>query len=184
MFKNINLTTTIAKAGITAALYVVLFLLVIPIGTGAIQFRPSELLTILPAFMPETIIGCFVGCFLSNIIGGCTIYDIILGSTITLVAGICSYFCGRKIKNFALKCAISGLFPVILNALFLPLIWMIVEAPTELYIITVFYLLVSQSISVYILGVPSAYALKRLKMTNCAPIKEPKKDDSDNKEDT
>lgn len=60
----------LAQAGLIAALYVVLTLLANALGIGSmtIQCRFSELLTILPVFMPAAIPGLTVGCFLGNLL--------------------------------------------------------------------------------------------------------------------
>ena len=47
-------TKIIVRAGLIAGLYVVLSLLTLPIASGAIQFRLSEALTILPLFFIST----------------------------------------------------------------------------------------------------------------------------------
>ena len=51
-------TKTVARAGIIAALYVVLSLIVFPVASGAIQFRLSEGLTLLALIFP--VIGFFI----------------------------------------------------------------------------------------------------------------------------
>ena len=48
-------TRALARAGVLAALYVVLTLAVFPIASGAIQFRLSEALTLLPLLFPEAV---------------------------------------------------------------------------------------------------------------------------------
>ncbi|MBR0516396.1 MAG: QueT transporter family protein, partial [Eubacterium sp.] len=72
----------LAQASIIAALYVVFTLIANAAGlaSGVIQVRISEALTVLPFFTPAAIPGLFLGCLLSNIIGGCVIWDIIFGS--------------------------------------------------------------------------------------------------------
>ena len=96
MFKN---TSSIARAGIIAGLYVVLTLITFPIASTEIQFRPSEGLTLLALFLPESIPALFVGCMISNLITGCQILDVIFGGIITLVAGICTFGVGKVIKK-------------------------------------------------------------------------------------
>ena len=123
VFKDLFTTRALARAGIIAALYVALSLVVLPIASGTIQFRPSEALCVLPFFFPEAIPALFIGCMLSNLITGCVIWDIIFGSIITLAAAVLTYICGRLIKNTVLKIIIGGLFPVLLNAFLLPVIW-------------------------------------------------------------
>jgi len=84
---NMKLRTRfIVQAALIAAVYASLTLLLQPISYGIIQFRVSEALTILPALMPAAIPGLFVGCLLSNTLGGMGWQDIVFGSLTTLAA--------------------------------------------------------------------------------------------------
>ena len=159
---NISKTKKIVRAGIVGGLYVVLSLITLPIASGAIQFRISEALTLLPLFFVEAIPALFVGCMLSNLITGCMALDIILGSLITLVASILTYMVGKFIKQGWLMVCLGGLFPVILNAIFLPVIWLVCYGALEyVYYLQVIFLLISQSLSVYLLGTPMYFSLKK-----------------------
>lgn len=86
----------ITRSAVIAALYAALTLLLYPISFGAVQFRVSEALTLLPIVMPEAIPGLFIGCLLSNIIGSATPWDIIFGSLATLLAAILTYATRRN----------------------------------------------------------------------------------------
>lgn len=164
VWKQLLTTRALARAGIIAALYVVLSLAVLPVASGAIQFRPSEALCVLPLFFPEAIPALFIGCMLSNLITGCVIWDIIFGSVITLVAAVLTYFCGKMIKNAVIQIIVGGIFPVLLNAFFLPVIWYYCYGELEyLYIIQVSFLIISQSVSIYIWGTFLYFAVKRLR---------------------
>lgn len=146
-------TKSLATSGIVAGLYVILSLLTLPVLSGAIQFRISEGLCLLPLIFPESIVGVFVGCIIANVLSGCAIFDIILGSLITLISAFLTYFVGKFIKKTPLKIFIGGLFPVVLNALFLPLVWQISYGYTEyIYPLQALYLLISQALSVYLVG--------------------------------
>ena len=162
MFKN---TSSIARAGLIAGLYVVLTLIVFPIASTEIQFRPSEGLTLLALIFPEAVPALFVGCMLSNFITGCQLLDVIFGGLITLVAGLCTYGVGKIIKKTWLKIFIGGLFPVLLNALLLPVIWYYCYYQSDfIYYLQVIFLTISQSISVYAVGSPIVIFLaKRIK---------------------
>ncbi len=165
MQKNTKTTIFIARIGVVSALYVVLSLVSLPVG--AIQFRASEGLTILPLLMPESVISLFVGCVITNLITGCAILDIILGSIITLLAGILTLCAGKIIKNVALKFIVGGFFPVILNALFLPLIWSVCYGAGEyIYVIQALILLASQSVSVYGVGSAVYFSARKIKALN------------------
>lgn len=162
-------TKRLARASVVAALYTLLSLVTLPVASGAIQFRASEALTILPLIFPETVFGLFVGCAVSNIVTGCAALDIVFGSVVTLVAGFLTYYTGRLLKNKALKIFVGGLYPVFLNAFLLPLIWYFCYGQLEyLYILQVCFLVVSQSVSVYVLGTPVYLAGDRLKMKGVA----------------
>ena len=151
MFK-IN-TNRLARAGIIASLYVVFSLVSYPIASGAIQFRIGEGLTILPLILPESIPALFIGCILINLLTGCALYDVIFGSLITLLACIFTYLTGKFIKSGVLKVLVGGLFPILLNAIFLPLIWLLCYGTTEyVYYLQVIFLIISQALSVYGIG--------------------------------
>lgn len=100
----------ISHAAIIAALYVVLTLIFQPISFGAIQFRISEALMLLPVLYVEAVPGLFVGCLIANLIGGGIWFDVILGSIASLLA---AYF-ARKLRNQPLWAAAM---PVIFNGL-------------------------------------------------------------------
>lgn len=77
----------ITRGALVASLYVALTYASALFGLsgGAIQFRISEMLCILPVFMPEAVIGLTLGCLISNISTGSVIWDIIFGSLATLI---------------------------------------------------------------------------------------------------
>lgn len=79
-------TRDISLAGLIAAIYVVIALVLAPISFGVYQVRVSEALTILPFLTPAAIPGLFIGCLLANIFGGMGWQDIVFGSLITLIA--------------------------------------------------------------------------------------------------
>ena len=166
--ENRTKTKKIVLSGIIGGLYVVLSLLTLPVASGAIQFRVSEGLTLLPLFFIEAVPGLFFGCMLSNIITGCMALDVILGSVTTLLASILTYLVGKMFKSHALRISIGGFFPVILNALFLPLIWLLCYGAIEyVYYLQVLFLLISQSVSVYAIGTPIYLMLnKQMKKEN------------------
>lgn len=97
----------IAEGAIIAAMYAVLTIL-IPGGSGQVQVRVSEALTVLPYFTPAAIPGLFVGCLAANFFVGNGIYDLIFGSLATLTAAFFTY--KMPVKYLA------PLPPVIINA--------------------------------------------------------------------
>lgn len=156
-------TTMLARAGVIASLYVLLTFVTLSFASGAVQFRPSEALTLLPLFFFESVPALFIGCIIANLISGCAVLDIIFGSIITLVSAVLTWLIGKALKKAWLKIAIGGVFPVLLNALFLPLIWYYCYGELEfLYLWQALFLVVSQSISVYVLGVPLYFSVNKL----------------------
>lgn len=87
----------LTEAGVIAALYAGLTLLLPVISFGPLQFRLSEILTVLPAFTPAAIPGLTVGCLLANAFGlaaGANLagaWDLLVGTGATLLAALCAY---------------------------------------------------------------------------------------------
>lgn len=113
-------TVSLAQAGMIAAIYTALTLLIQPLSFGAVQFRVSELLTVLPVYWPSAIPGLTVGCFLSNLIGlsmGANPaggWDLLFGTAATGVAA-CLTYALRHIKWGKIP-FLATLPPVVLNA--------------------------------------------------------------------
>ena len=106
----------IAQAAMIAAIYVVLTLLGASFSYGEVQVRISEALTILPVFTPAAIPGLFIGCLLSNILGGCILPDIIFGSLATLIGAIFTWML-RNNNRF-----LAPLPPIIANVIVVPFV--------------------------------------------------------------
>ena len=107
-------TLLLATCAVVAAAYAALTIALAPISYGAVQFRVSEVLTILPFFVPGAVMGVFIGCILANLFTG-SVFDIVFGSLATLLAGLLTARFGKKgntVKNRLLGC----LMPVVFNA--------------------------------------------------------------------
>ncbi len=78
----------LAQAAVTAALYAVLTYAAaaMNLAFGAVQFRFSEALTVLPVFTSAAIPGLALGCFLSNLASPLGIVDWVFGTLATLLA--------------------------------------------------------------------------------------------------
>lgn len=101
-------TRALARGAVIAALYTALTLLLAPLSYGEVQIRFSEALTLLPILMPEAVPALFIGCLLANILGGCTIFDIVFGSLATLLAAVMT----RRLRN---SFWLAALMPVLFN---------------------------------------------------------------------
>ncbi len=106
-------TLFITHAAVIAALYTVLVLIFQFSSFGPIQFRIAEVLTIMPYFTPAAIPGVTIGCFLSAILSGADILDIVFGSAATLLAAILSY----SFRRYKL---LVPVFPIVINAIVIP----------------------------------------------------------------
>ena len=147
----------ICEAALIAALYVLLTLLSSTMGLaiGPIQFRLSELLTILPVFTSSAIPGLFVGCLLSNLLCGAEILDIIFGSLATLLAA----FLTRLIARRALW--LASVPPVLVNTAVVPFLLAYVygaEGTLPYFFLTIF---LGEFAVASVLGTPLAYLLRR-----------------------
>ncbi len=87
-------------SAVIAAIYTVLTLLLAPISYGQIQVRVSESLTLLPFLSSYSVWGVFLGCIISNLIGGNGIIDVVFGSLATLIAAILTYYIGKSNLKF------------------------------------------------------------------------------------
>lgn len=135
----------IAKAGIIAAIYAAITVLVAPLSYGSLQMRISEALTMLPYFTKASIPGLFVGCLLANFFGSpLGMLDVALGSLSTLVAALWA----SKIKTKVLV----PLPSIIVNALVVPyVLWEALGIP---YLPSLLYVGLGQIIVTYVLGYP------------------------------
>lgn len=115
------------EAGVIAAIYCVLTIVLKPISYGAVQFRLSEAMTILPFYMPAAVPGLFLGCAFANVFGGFGLVDIVFGSLTTFLA---AYITSKMPNKY-----LAVLPPIILNAFIVPT-WVskIINMP---YIVTV-----------------------------------------------
>ena len=154
----------VAQAAVIAAIYVVLTLLFAPFSYGEVQVRLSEALTILPVFTPAAVPGLFVGCLLSNILGGCIVPDIIFGSLATLTGAVFTYLLRNQSRFLA------PLPPILSNALIVPFVLRFgyqVPLPIPFMMLTVG---IGEVISCGVLGMILYAALHRYKNLIFKPV--------------
>lgn len=150
----------VTQAAVIAALYVVLTLLANAFGLAnyAVQVRFSESLTILPFFIPAAIPGLVVGCFLSNILTGCMLLDIIFGTVATLLGALGTHAL-RKHKWLA------PIPPIVANTIIVPFVLAYVyqfEGSIPYFMLTVG---AGEVISCGILGMILLFALEKRRTT-------------------
>ena len=143
MNKTRNAVRYLVEAAVIAAMYAALTIL-IPGGSGQIQVRVSEALTILAFFTPAAIPGLFVGCLTANIFVGAGIYDIVLGSLATLIA---AFLTSKMPAKY-----LAPLPPVIMNAVFVAIILKLTANLPML--VTMGFVALGEIIACYGLGYP------------------------------
>ncbi len=143
----------LTRAAVVAALYAAITLTLAPIGFGPWQLRVAEAMTLLPALWPEAGVGLFVGCALSNLVGGYGLPDIIVGSLATLAAALLT----RRLRA---KPALAALPPVLINAVAIGLLLhYVLKAPLWL---TMLQVGAGQAAACYALGLPLLAAMRRI----------------------
>jgi len=178
----VSRTRYIAQAGVIAAVYAALTLVVIqnPLGYGPIQLRLSEAVTVLACLTPAAIPGLWLGAAAANAFmltqfGAVALFDVVFGSVATLLGALWTW---RHRERPAV--ALAG--PVVANALIVPayLPFMLsglagldfyrlpglgvnlTDTWLTMYLFGVVAVGIGQALVVYGLGLPLLSALKRL----------------------
>lgn len=141
----------LVRAALIGGVYTALTLLFAPISFGPAQVRVSEALALLPWLWTEAIPGLFIGCVISNFVGGFGIIDLVFGSLATLAAAILTSRMPNKI--------LAAVPPVALNALvvggYLSSILEIPVMPTMIYVG------LGEAVACFGLGIPLLSLLER-----------------------
>lgn len=146
-------TSYLVRAAFIAAIYVGLTFVVYQLSFGAVQFRLSECLTVLPLLMPEALPGLAIGCLIANTLTF-NPWDIFLGTAATLIAALMTRY-SRKIYFGVLP-------PIILNALIVPVI-IIMSSPDPVgYWATVLSVGIGQATVIILAGIPLYFGVRRI----------------------
>ncbi len=154
-------TKFLTKASLIAAIYIILVLIQIPMGSlafGPVQLRLAEGLTLLPFIETAAIPGLFIGCLISNIIlssySSFGLVDIIGGSLVTLIAA----YLTSKMPNKLM----AALPPIILNGLIVS-IWVSYFTKVP-YLFTVLGIAAGEIASIAIFGYVMLSAYEKTKV--------------------
>ena len=128
-----------------AAIYVALPMSFSAISFGPVPFRISEALCILPFFTPAAIPGLFIGCFLSNLLCGAAVMDVVFGSIATLIGAVGSY-CLRH--NKWLVCVP----PILANAIIVPWVLRYAYGSTDLIPVAMVTVGIGEILAIGVLG--------------------------------
>ncbi len=101
-------TKKLLKVSLVAAIYAVITYVLAPISFGAIQFRLSEIMTLLAFIDPLYVPALTLGCGIANLFSPVGVIDVIVGTAATFIAT----FAMSKSKNMI----IASLYPTIVNA--------------------------------------------------------------------
>lgn len=142
-------------SAVIAALYAALTLGFQAISYGAVQFRVSEAMTLLPVLFPEAVPGLAVGCLISNLFNpmGTTVYDIVFGTLATLIAAVLTH----RIKG---NVWLRALPPVISNAVIVGLVLTYAYGIDMLWM-NMLTVGLGEAVVCYVLGVPLIKVLEK-----------------------
>jgi len=107
---------------------------------------------------------------LSNLLSGYGWYDIVFGGLATLAAALLTCGAGRLIKNNIIKVVVGGFFPIIINAIVIPVIIVFLygdlcgyEAVSIAYWVNFGSMCATESLWIYGLGIPLFYGILGLR---------------------
>lgn len=161
-------TDYIVKGALIAAAYTALTYLsnIFGLAYGPIQFRVSEVLTLLPIFSSAAIPGLTVGCFLANI-SSFNLLDMVFGTLATLIAALFTRMLrNKKIKDIPLA---SFFPPVIINSLVIGLeinFFFLEKASVWGFIISALQVGLGEFAVCFILGIPLFLLVRKNKVFN------------------
>ncbi|WP_100065495.1 QueT transporter family protein [Miniphocaeibacter massiliensis] len=151
MSKKFN-SRFIVRQGVVAALYAVLTMmpLLSNLSYGPLQFRVSEVLTLLAFFNGEYVWGLTIGCFIANMLSPYGAIDVIIGTLASFIAA----FLMSKCKNIWS----ASVMPAIANIL-VGIQLYVISASKEGFFIVTGQIMLSEILVVTILGVAIFKAL-------------------------
>ena len=146
-------TRKLAAAAVTGAAYAALTMLLAPISYGAIQCRVSEVLCILPFFIPCPAWGLFAGCAIANLLSAAGIFDVVFGSLATLIASLLTYLLRKQPAWIAL------LPVVVVNGLIVG--WVLNAAYGAPLLLSMCTVALGQAVVCYVLGLPLLHLFRK-----------------------
>lgn len=138
----------IVRTAIVAALYAVLTIALAPISYGLIQFRLSEVMTLLAFINPVYIAGLTLGTLISNMASHLGMVDMIFGTFATFI----SAFLISKTKNLW----IASLWPSLINGVIIgSIIYIFGFAPEGIgLLVSIAFVFFGEFVVVTVVGVP------------------------------
>ncbi|MFZ2538838.1 MAG: QueT transporter family protein [Oscillospiraceae bacterium] len=163
-----NKTRKMTKIAMIAGIYAAITFATFFMSFGQIQYRVSEVLTILPVFTVTAIPGLTLGCALANLVGffigvnPLGLMDAIFGTAASLIAAIMTYYLG-KVDNKWIIYLLCPLPPVLINALVIGFELTLMFNPLEIhfFLLNALSVFIGQAVVCYGLGIPLMIALKK-----------------------
>ncbi len=146
----------LCRTSLIAALYVLLTSISAAVGlsSGPVQLRLSEALCFFAVFTPAAVPGVALGCFVSNILTACPLWDIVLGTLASLIGMIGC----RALRKFPyLAAALYALANIVAIPLLQAYVYSVEEALPLLFL----FAAVGELLAVYGAGVPIYLTLKK-----------------------
>ena len=153
----------VTRGALIAALYVALTYAsaIFGLSSGVIQFRLSEMLCILPVFMPEAVIGLTAGCFIANLLTDAVIWDIVFGTVATLIGAVGA----RLLRNLPPKLIWIATVPtVVSNATIVPFVLIYAYEIPGIYPYFALTVAIGEIVCALFLGTLLYYSLKKTKI--------------------
>lgn len=159
-----KMTQTAMIAGIYAAITFATFFM----SFGQIQYRVSEVLTILPVFTVVAIPGLTLGCALANLVGffigvnPIGLMDALFGTAASLIAAVLTYYLG-KIDRKWVRYLLCPLPAVVVNAIVVgfELTWLFNALEMQFFLFNAASVFIGQAVVCYGLGIPLMITLRK-----------------------
>lgn len=163
----------LARAAVIAAVYAVCTVVIAPLSYGAVQFRIAECLCILAFFYDEAVVGLTIGCLIANLFSPCGPIDVLVGTSATLIAVLLSNITFKRIKNKAVGFIVGASFPIIVNALLVPVSILVASPEAGSYFIVALQVGLGQAAVILTLGLALYAVLLKLFDNGVLKIKKP-----------
>ena len=152
-------TEFIAKSALIAALYVALTMASYPLSYGMVQFRISEVMTLIAFYNPSYIPSLLVGCFVANLLGIGGMVDAIFGTFASLFAFIWIVI-ARKIKNKKAALFVAAAGPAASSFIIALEMKLALNDPLSFWLWFA-YVAFGQAVVLYALGCPLALYMEK-----------------------
>lgn len=158
-------TLFLTQAAVIAALYIALTYISSAMGLAynSVQFRLSEILTVLPVFTPAAIPGLTLGCLIANLSSPFGIIDMVCGTLASFLAAVVSYAL-RKVTFKSIP-VLSTLPPVLFNAVIIGLeIWYLEGKSAGIFFISALQVAAGQVVMCIIAGILFIRAVQKTRV--------------------